>query len=148
MRQFNTSGPNMPEQHYTLFRPELMKKGMELVKASQYFTIWAPRQTGKSTYFGLLAEALEKEGYKVAIVSFEGNANTPISTFMNEFAGEMNRFWGTDFEATNISDVFYRVRKITNEKFVLIIDEVEGLNTSYFNDFLHNVRKIYHASFW
>ena len=29
---------------------------MELVKEERYFTIWAPRQTGKSTYFRQLAE--------------------------------------------------------------------------------------------
>ena len=64
-RKFNTSGANRLEEHYTLLRPNLVQKGMELVKSERYFTIWAPRQTGKSTYFLLLKMALEQEDYRV-----------------------------------------------------------------------------------
>ncbi|MDQ1351349.1 MAG: hypothetical protein QG657_1651, partial [Acidobacteriota bacterium] len=53
-RYFNTSGPNIPTKHYTLYRADLVEKGIQLVKGERYFTIWAPRQTGKSTYFLLL----------------------------------------------------------------------------------------------
>lgn len=70
-RYFNTSGPNIPKEHYTLDRKDLVAKGKDLVYKSRYFTIWAPRQTGKSTYFRFLAAALEKEGYKVAHINFE-----------------------------------------------------------------------------
>lgn len=55
MRSFNTSCPNIPHEHYTVVRNDLIKKGIELVVSRRYFTIWAPRQTGKSTYFGQLA---------------------------------------------------------------------------------------------
>ncbi len=145
MRKFNTNGPNIPEKHYTLFRPELMKKGIDLVHDSQYFTIWAPRQTGKSTYFGLLGEALEKEGYKVAWINFETYANTPIDTFMAKLVTKLNLFWGTDFKVTNLGDIFNKIENITDKKLVLIIDEVEGINKVYFNDFLHEIRGVYHT---
>ncbi len=145
MREFNTSGPNIPEQHYTLFRPELIKKGIDLVESNQYFTIWAPRQTGKSTYFILLGEALKKQGYKVAWINFEDYSNAPVHTFMDGLVVEINKFWGTDFEITNITDVFNKIKRVTDEKFVLIIDEVEGINKAYFNDFLHSIRNAYHA---
>ncbi len=55
MRYFNTSGPNKKEKHYTIERTELINRGVELVKDERYFIIWAPRQTGKSTYFRQLA---------------------------------------------------------------------------------------------
>ena len=71
MRQFNTSGPNLPAKHYTLPRTQLVQQGKNLVYDERYFTIWAPRQTGKSTYFRFLAEALQIEGYKIAFVNFE-----------------------------------------------------------------------------
>ena len=58
MRYFNTSGPNITAQHYTLMRPQLVAKGLDKVHKDRYFTIWAPRQTGKSTYFRLLADQL------------------------------------------------------------------------------------------
>ena len=71
MRSFNTSGPNIPAEHYTLPRLDWIEKGKALVHLKRYFTIWAPRQTGKSTYFRFLAEALQQEGYKVCHVNFE-----------------------------------------------------------------------------
>ena len=53
-KYFNTSGPNIIEEHYTLLRPDLVEEGLKMVQQNRYFTIWAPRQTGKSTYFLLL----------------------------------------------------------------------------------------------
>jgi len=41
-RYFNTSGPNIPDEHYTLKREKLIEKGLDLVKRKRYFTIWAP----------------------------------------------------------------------------------------------------------
>jgi predicted AAA+ superfamily ATPase len=64
MRTFNTSGPNIAEEHYTIERTSLINKGIDLVENKRYFTIWAPRQTGKSTYFRQLAEKLNDSGYK------------------------------------------------------------------------------------
>ncbi|MEN9613385.1 MAG: hypothetical protein RLZZ628_4199 [Bacteroidota bacterium] len=82
MRYFNTSGPNITEEHYTLPRTELVQIGKEMVHNSRYFTIWAPRQSGKSTYFRFLAEALEQEGYKVARVNFENFKNESLNAFL------------------------------------------------------------------
>jgi predicted AAA+ superfamily ATPase len=71
MRTFNTSGPNIIEQHYTLPRLDLIERGKKMVYSDRYFTIWAPRQAGKSTYFRLLADVLREEGYKVCYVIIE-----------------------------------------------------------------------------
>ena len=71
MRYFNTSGPNIPAQHYSLPRWDWIEKGKKLIYNERYFTIWAPRQTGKSTYFRMLAEVLETEGYQVCHVNVE-----------------------------------------------------------------------------
>lgn len=62
MRRFNTSGPNYPEEHYTIFRKDAIEQGRTLVYRKSYFTVWAPRQTGKSTWLRQLAVELEKEG--------------------------------------------------------------------------------------
>jgi len=145
MRKFNTSGPNIAAKHYTIQRTDLIAKGRELVEDDRYFTIWAPRQTGKSTYFGQLAICLQEMGYTVAHVNFESFSQTPIETFLLNLTGELNSFWNTSFEATNISDIFYKIEQIKNEKNVLIIDEVEGINPEYFGTFLHAIRKAYHS---
>ena len=144
MKKFNTSGPNIAEEHYTILRTDLIKKGIELVETKRYFTIWAPRQTGKSTYFGQLAIKLVENGYRVAHINFENYKNAPLDTFLLKFTGEINKFWKTDFKKTNIAEIFYEIENINNQKFILIIDEVEGINAEYFGDFLHSIRSAYH----
>ncbi len=146
MRKFNTSGPNIPKKHYTIQRTDLIEKGIELVKDDRYFTIWAPRQTGKSTYFRQLAEKLIKLGYKVAHINFENYKKTSLNDFLYRFKGKIKEFWGVDFsKETNITKIFNLIEEIKDRKYVLIIDEVEGINKEYFGDFLHSIRNAYHS---
>lgn len=145
MREFNTSGQNIPERHYTLMRPQLVEQGVELVEKEKYFTIWAPRQTGKSTYFLLLAAALERQGYKVARVNFESYRVASLKDFLSRLTWKLNAFLGVEFENPTITSVFRKLELIKDQKFVLIIDEVEGINKAYFNDFLHAIRNAYHT---
>lgn len=145
MREFNTSGQNNPKYHYTLLRPQLIEKGKKLVEKERYFTIWAPRQTGKSTYFKLLAKELQKYNYKVAWINFEDYKDTPLITFINRLVSELNRFWGTRLTATNVADIFNQIESIQEQKLILIIDEVEGINKVYFSNFLHSIRRVYHS---
>ncbi len=145
MRYFNTSGPNIIEQHYTLPRLGLIEKGKKMVYGDRYFTIWAPRQTGKSTYFQLLATALEQEGYKVAYINFENYKAGDLPSFLYEFHAQLKHFWHVNFEESNLQNTFSRITEIKNEKLVLIIDEVEGINPDYFGDFLHSIRSAYHS---
>ncbi|MCB1158188.1 MAG: ATP-binding protein [Leptospiraceae bacterium] len=144
-RYFNTSGPNIPEEHYTLFRPALMAKGRDMVERSRYFTIWAPRQTGKSTYFRLLAKELEKDDYKVCHINFENYMNASLESFLKTFVQEINQNWGTNISLTEISDIIQQLKGIADKKLVLIIDEVEGINSEFFNEFLHSIRNAYHS---
>ena len=145
MRYFNTSGPNMPSEHYTIERTPLIKRGMFLVKKRRYFTIWAPRQTGKSTFFRQLAEKLKTIDYKPVYFSVEGK-----ETFSQE-----STFKGLNFSMRNQLQIEANIKNIEEfqqffidrpgEKFVLIIDEIEAFNPEYFNQFLHIVRNLYHS---
>jgi hypothetical protein len=145
MRKFNTSGPNIIAEHYTLLRLELIEKGKELVYTNRYFTIWAPRQTGKSTYFRLLGKALQKEGYMVCYINFENYLNNSLSVFMERLVLALEQAWDMDFTNLNLSQVFHKVEQIKDKKLVLIIDEVEGINSLYFGEFLHTIRNAYHS---
>jgi hypothetical protein len=145
MRQFNTSEPNILAQHYTLPRLHLVEKGKNLVYNERYFTIWAPRQTGKSTYFRFLATALEKEGYLVCHINFENYLNKSHSTFMERLVLSIEQDWGLELKNLDIAQVFHHIEQIKDKKFVLIIDEVEGINAEYFGDFLHTIRNSYHS---
>ena len=145
MRYFNTSGPNIVNEHYTLMRPELVAKGVDKIRNSRYFTIWAPRQTGKSTYFELLGARLEEEGYRVAYVNFENFKSATINAFLNHLHFSLLRFWKIDLRENGLADTFTEITKIRDSKFVLIIDEVEGVNADFFGEFLHSIRNAYHS---
>ena len=145
MRYFNTSGPNIVEQHYTLMRPQLVLEGLDKIHKDRYFTIWAPRQTGKSTYFRLLADRLETEGYKVAYVNFENYKEENISAFLNHFHLYLQQFWGIDFKGLSLGETFTEIVRINDRKLVLIVDEVEGINPDFFGQFLHSIRNAYHS---
>ena len=146
MRYFNTSGPNIPKEHYTIKRQQLIKKGKNLVEKKRYFTIWAPRQTGKSTYFRQLADELVNNGYKVAHINFENFRNASLDTFLGSFIRHLRESWNKDYsQETEIAKVFERIQNSSDNKCILIIDEVEGINEEYFGDFLHSVRNAYHS---
>jgi AAA-like domain len=145
MRKFNTSGPNILAKHYTLSRLELIERGKDMVYNDRYFTIWAPRQAGKSTYFRLLANALQKEGYLVCHINFENYTTKPLSTFMERLVLALEKAWYIDLKNLDLAQIFHKIEQIDDKKFVLIIDEVEGINPEYFGDFLHTIRNAYHS---
>ena len=145
MRYYNTSGPNIPAQHYTLPRLDWVEKGKNLIYKERYFTIWAPRQTGKSTYFRFLAEALQQEGYKVCHVNFESFRTASEADFLIRLNNALTDQWGILFEGQTLARVFEQIEGLKNEKCVLIIDEVEGINPAFFGQFLHAIRNAYHS---
>jgi AAA-like domain len=145
MRKFNTSGPNLPEKHYTLLRSNLVQQGKNLVYDERYFTIWAPRQTGKSTYFRFLAFALREEGYSVAFVNFENYSDASKNDFFDYLKAELIEQWNIELKSNTLESLFQEIANIKNKKCVLIVDEVEGINEAFFGVFLHGIRQVYHT---
>lgn len=145
MRSFNTSGPNIPAEHYTLQRLDWVEQGKNLVYQKRYFTIWAPRQTGKSTYFRILAEHLRAEGYKVCHVNFENYKDAIIEDFTTALRNVLREQWEISFANPTLQSIFEDIRLLKNDKCVLIIDEVEGINPAFFGQFLHAIRNLYHS---
>ena len=145
MRKFNTSGPNILEEHYTLPRLEWIEKGKDWVYTNRYFTIWAPRQTGKSTYFYLLAQTLREEGYKVCYVNFESFKEASQEDFLITLKNALTKQWAIPFKTHTLNSIFEQIENIEDEKCVLIIDEVEGINPLFLNSVLHAIRKAYHS---
>ena len=144
-RYFNTSGPNIPSQHYTLMRPALVAKGKDLVYRERYFTIWAPRQTGKSTYFQLLKEELQREGYVVVQMNLENYLGATFDSLMHSFKLDFGRSGLKLPVFTTFDDLSTWFKGLQDQKLVLIIDEIEGLNPDLFGQFLHTIRNLYHS---
>ncbi|KJJ83492.1 ATPase domain protein, prokaryote domain protein [Candidatus Omnitrophus magneticus] len=58
----------MPERHYMIDPLRNQKIIFDLIEKTQYFTIHAPRQTGKTTLLHELAHRLNKEGNYISVV--------------------------------------------------------------------------------
>ncbi|MEY4926132.1 MAG: hypothetical protein RI894_568 [Bacteroidota bacterium] len=144
-KEFNSSGPNIPDRHYTLNRAALMQKGKNLVYNDRYFTLFAPRQSGKSTFFTMLGEELKTEGYKVCYTNWEYCSKDPSDSFLLSLAIKMHENWQIPIEHSSFGAIIRSIEACKNEKLVLIVDEVEGINPKYLNNFLHTIRALYHT---
>lgn len=66
-RRFNTTGPCNPAEHYML-KPEDQCPGvMDLIEQNQFFVIYAPRQSGKTTLLQTLERQLLADGKYYAL---------------------------------------------------------------------------------
>jgi len=142
-RYFNTSGHNIPDEHYTLDREKLIENGLLLVKKRRYFTIWAPRQTGKTTYFLALAQNLESMGYEVLHINLENFKNVTENDFLEFLTSEFGRRLDIHLLTRSLPLFYNELLQIKDRKIVLIIDEIEGLNEEIFGQFLHTIRNLY-----
>ena len=61
MRRFGTQGRVRPDQHYVVPRTEETDDFINRVKEGRYIVLFAPRQTGKTTFFRMALDALTTE---------------------------------------------------------------------------------------
>ena len=86
-KTFNTAGLCFPEDHYMVNPLKRMQEVEQLIEEKLYFTLHAPRQTGKTTYLHALARKLNAEGKSIAlVVSFEQAGYKGIT---QEYANEL-----------------------------------------------------------
>ena len=58
MRRFGTQGPVNPQEHYVVSRTEEIADFIDRVEQGKYIVLFAPRQTGKTTFFQGAVETL------------------------------------------------------------------------------------------
>ena len=89
-REFNTSGPCDPERHYMVPRTDVVAQGLEQIDRGRYFTIFAPRQSGKTTCFQLmLRELADRPEYVGTWISMEDLASAPPEIFWDEVRSQL-----------------------------------------------------------
>ncbi len=64
---FNTAGPNVPKDHYTVKPLARLTSLRQLFEDKRYFILHAPRQTGKTTIMRLFAQELTREGNYIGL---------------------------------------------------------------------------------
>ncbi|MCK5507491.1 MAG: ATP-binding protein, partial [Desulfobacterales bacterium] len=151
MRYFNTSGPCNPKEHYTVMRKALIDRGQDKVQKGRYFTIFAPRQSGKTTYFQLLIQELKKEAYAPIWISFENLKTATRAEFYEALNHRIHRELTAynikiDYEIKNQLHLERFFEQIQNQSrlIVLVIDEFEGIPDVVLSEFMHTFREMYH----
>ena len=83
MRCFGTYGRVRPEQHYVVPRTAETADFINRVKVGRYIVLFAPRQTGKTTFFRLALDALvtEDPSYFPIQLDFQTMRNADPPTF-------------------------------------------------------------------
>jgi hypothetical protein len=122
-----------------------LEQGLQLVNDERYFTIWAPRQTGKSTFFALLATRLQNEGFTVISISVERFRNVSLGEIVHNFNRYFTNQTGKQFSGETLDSIFTKLEENNTDKYVWVIDEIENFNPLYFNDLLHSIRQLYHS---
>lgn len=171
MRRFGTQGPVNPEQHYIVARTEELTDFIKRVKEGRYIVIFAPRQTGKTTFFQRAVAALTAEDltYFPIQLNFEIYVDCERSEFYESLARQICKeiervFQIREEKLDKTLKHFLDNAKITNhlsmmdffeqlqrflkygddwQKVVLIIDEFDGIPTTALKGFLHAFRHTY-----
>ena len=167
MRRFGTQGPVHPAKNYVVSRAAELADFVMRVKEGRYIVIFAPRQTGKTTFFqrALDVFADEEPAYFPIPLNFEVYEDCTPSVFYNDLyekireeienifsrRGEVLSEALTEFlEHTEITDHFSMGRFFRNfskllgdQRVILIIDEFDGIPKEAIKGFLHSLRRIY-----
>ena len=167
MRRFGTQGPVHPERNYVVSRATELADFVMRVKEGRYIVIFAPRQTGKTTFFqrALDVFADEEPTYFPIPLNFEvyedceppvfytGLYEDLLEAIENVFTrrGEVFSEALTEFlENAEITDHLSMGRFFRNfskflgdQRVILIIDEFDGIPKEAVKGFLHALRRIY-----
>jgi len=161
-RTFETCGPVDPKKNYVVSRKQEIAQLVELIKKGRYIVIFAPRQTGKTTFFRWTLNSLvtEDDSYFPIQLNFEDCKKLSVSAFYNDFHMELceqilyycekpSKELREFLDGSEINDnlsmrrFFKQLNRIIKKKIVIIIDEFDGIPTATVSEFLHSLRRIY-----
>ncbi|MYG06142.1 AAA family ATPase [Candidatus Poribacteria bacterium] len=167
MKTFETRGPVDAARNYVVKRTTELADFIARVQQGRYIVIFAPRQTGKTTFFRWALEALRDEEitYFPIQLDFEEYKNFSPDDFYSYLQKDIYKEIKRVFEkrGETLSDTlnqFLENTKIANhvsmreffeelanllkpQRLVMIIDEFDGIPQTVVSDFLHSLRRIY-----
>lgn len=172
MRTFGTQGSVRPDRHYVVPRTEEVKDFINRVKDGRYIVLFAPRQTGKTTFFRLALATLAAEDptYFPIQLSFDIYKNFSPSDFYDLLCRRIRKQIENVFQKRGhgLSEALMQfldnaqfshhgsmleffedfasllVIEYGEQRIVFIIDEFDGIPPAAVSDFLHTLRHIYH----
>lgn len=153
MRKFSSYGQIDTELHYYAPRTALIEKAyMQLVgeppeKGGHYITIWAPRQTGKSTVMLEVTQKLrEHDEFEVVLMTIQSAKNVHdtegiLRLFVEHLQTKLERALPQVSTWEDLPQVF--TSAFFSKPVILIIDEFDALDEEFINRFANEFRKIY-----
>ena len=166
-KTFETRGPVKPERNYVVARTEELADFIHRVEEGRYIVIFAPRQTGKTTFFRRALEMLATEDseYFPLALSFQIYRHATPPVFYENLYRDIRlsiarvfQRWGrvppdllTQFlDNATLTDHFSLRRffqelpgALEGRQVVLVIDEFDGIPQAVLSDFLYTLRDIY-----
>ena len=168
MKRFNTTGKMIAAQHYMVPIDRQVNAAARLVEDNMYFCINRGRQYGKTTTLAFLKEYLEKQGFVVFSISFEGLADSAYESLesllyasiarmafplkwkslpnLSEASAQLlNETVSQNHDSVRVDDYLMLIASMcNNDKVVMLIDEVDQAgNYPAFIKFLGLLRNMY-----
>ena len=171
MRRFGTQGRVYPDKHYVVSRAEETADFIDRVTDGRYIVLFAPRQTGKTTFFRLALEtlAIQDSTYFPIQLNFEEYEDYDLTSFYTSLRKEICKEIERVFQKretdpsdelarflvnTEITDhvsmreFFEAFAKLLSQdthwqRVVLTIDEFDAIPRAALKGFLRSLRYIY-----
>ncbi|MYB92748.1 AAA family ATPase [Candidatus Poribacteria bacterium] len=167
MKRFGTEGRLYPEDHYIVPRTKETADFIDRIKQGKYIVLFAPRQTGKTTFFRLALDALTTEDltYLPIQLNFEEYEDATAADFYAWFYADirkeienvfqkreevpsetLTRFLDNAKIIDHVSTKMFFEKLadfLKNQKVVLLIDEFDAMPRKAVKGFLRSLRRIY-----
>ena len=167
MRTFGTQGPVNPYDNYIVTRTKETADFIERIKNGKYIVIFAPRQTGKTTFFRAALSTLTTEAstYFPIQLDFQIQRSAAPAAFYAQLSHMIRRQIQFVFqkrsdvppaalmqllENIRLTDHFSMMTffeqlgsLLGDHRVVLFIDEFDGIPEAMVSDFLYALRYIY-----
>ncbi len=167
MRRFETRGPVNIEKNYVVSRTDETVDFINRIKMGRYIVLFAPRQTGKTTFFRRALDKLSTEDPKYFPIQldFQIMRNTSPAVFYERLSvmirgqiatvlRQRDEKTSVEFmhflEQTQLTDSFSMrtffkqlYNLLENQHIVVLIDEFDGIPETVVSDFLYMIRHIY-----
>ncbi|MCX6583352.1 MAG: AAA-like domain-containing protein [Candidatus Aminicenantes bacterium] len=153
MRKFSSYGPIVNTSEYYAPREELIEKayinlvGENPAEGGHYFTVWAPRQTGKTWLMQQTLHRLKKDPrFHTLKINLEIlKRKKKVGDIIKIIAGEIGEGLGKTFKSIDEENKFQGIfkKEVLDKPLILILDEFDAIAEEGINTIVSAFRNIY-----
>ena len=154
MRRFFSYGPVNCEKHFCVQRGALLQQCVEQLigdeEGGHYFTVWAPRQTGKTWLMMEVKKEIERrygDKFICGFMSMEGISEGK-EVFLKGIPSLFRTYLGIELKKApenflEFTELFEKGKGVFNKPLILFIDEFDSLLPEIIDALVRCFRKIY-----